>query len=702
MVRLFFRLHVEPLEPRDVPATVTNLLDDGSPGSLRSAIAATPAGGVVDFAPGVVGTITLINRELRIDKDLTIEGPGADIITVHAASESRVFNVDDGLSGVTVTVALSGLTVTGGNPIGPIPQRPPLPPIPGPLPGGGILNAERLIVTDMVLTANNGSSGGAVRNTGEVLVYRCAIVGNTAEGLSNVEFGGGLSNSGTATLRETTISGNTTSTGGGLINDGLLTIERATISGNRATVGAGIFANRGSVIVISNSTISGNTADSGGGGIFVSDSLTLVSSTVTNNVEVRTGVGGGGIRVGDGTVEIVNSIVAGNSGLDLRTEPGSTVHATASLIGVLDEFAVLSSSTSNIIGTRDSPIDPHLGPLADNGGPTLTHAVMLDSPAVNAGSNELAAGLPTDQRGPGFPRVLQGRVDMGAYETGGWARAAGAGPGGAPHVIIYDADGSIRFSFLAFDAGFTGGVHVAAGDVTGDSVEDVVVGAGPGGGPHVKVFDGSTGAEIASFLAYDPSFRGGVNVGAGDLNSDGVAEILTGAGPGGAPHVRIYRGAGQTEVASFFAFDPGFRGGVSVDGDVGFFVVGAGPGGAPHVRVLDAMTLAPMASFLAFDVAFLGGLNVAAGDALIAVGAGPGAAPHVRLFQPNGDEAASFLAFEPQFTGGLDVAIRDGHRLWAGAGPGGSPELRAFSLAGDVAAEVEVFASDFLGGVAVA
>src|SRR5205814_1813081 len=105
------------------------------------------------------------------------------------------------------------------------------------------------------------------------------------------------------------------------------------------------------------------------------------------------------------------------------------------------------------------------------------------------------------------------------------------------------ASGTIKFDFFAYDPNFHGGVQVATGDVNGDGVDDVITGAGPGGGPHVKVFDGATGAVLRSFFAYDDAFRGGVFVAAGDVNKDGFADVVTGAGAGGGPHVRVFSGA---------------------------------------------------------------------------------------------------------------------------------------------------------------
>src|SRR5205814_2243995 len=132
----------------------------------------------------------------------------------------------------------------------------------------------------------------------------------------------------------------------------------------------------------------------------------------------------------------------------------------------------------------------------------------------------------------------------------------GAGPGGGPHVRVFSGvDGSPLFSFYAYAQDFTGGVSVAAGDVNGDGKTDIVTGAGRGGGPHVEAFSGRDGSRLASFFAYDPTFTGGVSVAARDVNGDGTADILTGAGRGGGPHVKVFDRLGDGTLASFFVDD---------------------------------------------------------------------------------------------------------------------------------------------------
>ena len=182
--------------------------------------------------------------------------------------------------------------------------------------------------------------------------------------------------------------------------------------------------------------------------------------------------------------------------------------------------------------------------------------------------------------------------------------SADAVPAGAdPVVNVRSQEGSVRFSLTPFEASFRGGANVAVGDVTGDAVDDVVVGAGVGGAPRVVVYDGLTGRVVADYFAFDQSFRGGVSVAAGDVTGDWAEDVIAGAGAGGGPHVRVFA-AGGSELASFFALDHAFTGGVSVaagdvTGDeVADVVVGAGAGGGPVVRLFDGRTGAFRASYL--------------------------------------------------------------------------------------------------------
>jgi hypothetical protein len=256
----------------------------------------------------------------------------------------------------------------------------------------------------------------------------------------------------------------------------------------------------------------------------------------------------------------------------------------------------------------------------------------------------------------------------------------GAQAGGGSHVRLFNGgSGAEFFGFFAFPDGFTGGARVAAGYINGDGNADVIVGAGPGGGPHVRVFDGAALAsgslsEIYSIFAYPGGFSGGVFVASADFDGDGSDDIITGAGEGGGPHVRVFSGADGSPLASFFPYQSGFGGGVRVaGGDINGdnkddVIVGAGPSGGPHVRVMDATN--PENSLLdifPYAAGFSGGVFVGSydapcpnsggdGTAEILTGAGSGGGPHVRGFDASGAPILGFFPYEGEFSGGVKVA----------------------------------------------
>jgi hypothetical protein len=280
--------------------------------------------------------------------------------------------------------------------------------------------------------------------------------------------------------------------------------------------------------------------------------------------------------------------------------------------------------------------------------------------------------------------------------------------------------GGADLDFLAYP-GFIGGVRVAAGDVNGDGRDDIITGAGAAGNGHVKVFDGSSGAQLRSFFAYGPSFTGGVFVGGGDVDNDSIDDIVTGVDAGFAPHVKVFSGASGGELRSFFAFDLGFTGGVRVaTGDVdddGFadIITGAGPGGGGHIKVFSGATGAELRSFFAYGQSYGGGVYVGGGDVDgdgfddIVTGAGAGGGPHVKVFSgADGSELRSFFAYTPSFAGGVRVAAGDldgdGFAdIVTGAGDAGAGHVKVFS--GATGAEMESFfayGSRYDGGVFVA
>ena len=182
-------------------------------------------------------------------------------------------------------------------------------------------------------------------------------------------------------------------------------------------------------------------------------------------------------------------------------------------------------------------------------------------------------------------------------------------------------DGSVLLDFFAFNSSFTGGVSVAAGDINNDGHSDIVVGAGAGGGPQVSIFSGLDQSLIRSFFAYAVGFTGGVFVAVGNVTGDDQIEIITGAGAGGGPMVSLFS-SGATLLGSFFAFAQNFGGGVSVgvsiSGTPGLqnILIGAGAGGGPEVKTIQVSNLNGSYAFdtidslFAFDVNFTGGVWV--------------------------------------------------------------------------------------------
>jgi hypothetical protein len=261
---------------------------------------------------------------------------------------------------------------------------------------------------------------------------------------------------------------------------------------------------------------------------------------------------------------------------------------------------------------------------------------------------------------PGGTRVARGDVNG----DGTTDIVTGAGPGGGPNVRVFRPDGSLLSSWFAYGTGFSGGVDVAACDLDGDGKAEIITGPGAGGGPDVRVFR-ADGTLIKSFFAYSGGFAGGVNVSCADVNGDGKPEILTGPGAGGGPDVREFKSDG-TLIKSFFAYSGGFAGGVDVAGGnvdnsgAAEIITGPGAGGGPNARIFrgDGTLLR---SWFAYDGGFAGGVRVSCADlnndgsCEIVTGPGPGGGPNVRTFNSSGALLSSFFQLSPSMAGGIDV-----------------------------------------------
>jgi hypothetical protein len=361
--------------------SVTTLGDSG-PGSLRQAIADAAPGDRITFAVG--GTITLTSGELAVTKDLTISGPGAGNLSISgnlaAATLERV--IDN-----SAKLTISGVTIRSGTAVS----------------GGGILNSGDLVVTDTVITDNRArGEGGGIFNSGTLHVTNATISNNLTELFNAADASGaGIYNAGTATISHTTFFDNLVhDNGSALFNGATATVTDSTFSFNQMNGIGAVYNDKTSTL------------------------LALDNVTITANVGSKQSTG---LFSAGGTVNIANSIVAGNSTQGRTSLPdcaGTITSAGHNLVGNATGCG-LTAGTGDQVGSDVAPIDARLGPLASNGGPTRTHALLAGSPAIDAGS-PAAAGSgasacgTTDQRGAARPALGATSLtcDIGAVEIG--------------------------------------------------------------------------------------------------------------------------------------------------------------------------------------------------------------------------------------------------------------------------------------------
>jgi hypothetical protein len=475
---------------------------------------------------------------------LTIQGLGREVTAIDGSHIDRVLDVLNAgtalsVSGVTVrggkttgngggiralgtTLNLTGSTVSG-NTAG--------------AGGGGIL-ATTANLTNSTVSGNTvtGGGGGGIDAVNTANLTNSTVSDNTASSV-----GGGVAGN-AANLTNSTVSDNTAGAGGGGIlatsaanltsssvrhntsgGDGggifasaaNLTISGSTISGNDTTgathQGGGVFFAGSGTLTLTNSTLSGNEATGFGGGLSAQSGTTanLQSATIARNIadadSDATGDGGGLHQASGSSVKLKNTIVAqnldtGGEAPDCNANSGITSQGH-NLIGA--NTSCLTASTGDQIGTLATPIDPKLAQLAQNGGPTLTSALLAGSPAVNAanpatpgsGGNACAA---TDQRGA--PRSLGGRCDIGAYERV------------SCHGVLVNVVGTNGADILVGTAGADGILGLGGNDaLSGGSGNDGLCGGsgndtlsgGNGndhldGGPGTDTCDGGPGTDTAT------------------------------------------------------------------------------------------------------------------------------------------------------------------------------------------------------------
>ncbi len=714
-------LRCEALEDRAVPATLLGLttanslvtFDSATPGTVSAPIAIT----------GLSAGETLVGIDYRTSNSL-LYGVG---------STSRLYTIDPATAVATPVAAPFTPTLSGtsfGVDVNPV--------------------ADKLrVVSNTAQNLRVNFTTGAVAATDTPLAYNAAaydaVVGGPAPAPQIV---------GAAYTRNSTATPGTFVTTEYVIdsNTGLLSTQGAADGGDPMNpVPASDSPNTGVLFPVGKLgfpvlTNSGFDIENATDSAFVVSGTKLYTVNLTTGAGTSAGVIGGALTLSD--VAVVIAPASAGAGAFTFASPTATFPANRGPLALTVTRAnsslpaTVNYSTSDGTAVANTDYSPNSGTLSFApgvtsqtiflglpGGPAQTSAaktfgVTLSAPTGGATLGATPSVTVTIPAVSGTDPILSPVTKF---------FATGAGQGGAPVVNVYNATtGASVFSFTPFEATFLGGVTVATGDVNGDGVDDIVVGTGVGGAPRVVVVDGSSKATIADFFAYESTFTGGVNVATGDVNGDGFADILVGSGVGGGPRVRVLSGDGingttQVGIADFFAYENTFRGGVNVGsgnltgGKFADVIAGAGFGGGPRVRIfagsgISAPTQISVSDYFAYDPNFRNGVNVASGDVNgdgrndVVTGAGIGGGPDVRAFSgTTSTQLAAFFAFDPTATGGVRVATTafgaDGtDRIVTAAGPGGVPQVRLFNAKTSTPAQVfnfNAYDAAFRGGVFV-
>jgi hypothetical protein len=449
--------HIERAEAATV--AVTNCNDSG-PGSLRHAVFTVQNGDTIDMRALTCGTI-VFTRAIRVDQDgLTLVGPGASALALDGNQAGRLF-----FQPGPGTLSLRSLSLRNGRYAAPWARG-------GCISTAGNIELRDAWVHDCVAFAVSNpirteAEGGGLYALGNVALLRSRVFANRVA--SGIGAGGGIFARGDVSLIQSDVYDNAVSTGGSLSGNvggvstyGRLTLFRSSVLRNRAARSGGAYTVKGLKATYSSisdnvagyvggveswgdfelyhSTVSGNRAD-GVGGIWVTlwsatHKVVIEDSTISRNVaqDISAGYLVPWVYMNNSTIAFNEETPAAGSGcraalfIDIAGTFQSSIVASNSCSAgpEYDISTVFYEGQSifganNIIGSSFIPVpvdtlsvDPRVGPLRDNGGPTLTHALLSDSPAIDRGNN--AAGLAYDQRGVGFPRVKGAAADIGSYE----------------------------------------------------------------------------------------------------------------------------------------------------------------------------------------------------------------------------------------------------------------------------------------------
>ncbi len=279
-------------------------------------------------------------------------------------------------------------------------------------------------------------------------------------------------------------------------------------------------------------------------------------------------------------------------------------------------------------------------------------------------------------------------------------------------VQIFDVSGEQITSFLAYHPRFQGGINLAAGDINGDGQIDIVTAPRFGGGPHIRIFN-QRGELLSQFMAFPESFRGGTTVALADINNDQSDEIIVGVGKGGVPTVKIFNMNGEMQY-QFLPYDNSYLGGINVaTGDVN-------KDGVPEIIVSPQMGSLPIrvfdkygrlrSEFKAYPFSFNGGINIAVGDidndgqSDIITAPGIGGGPQVRIFNWQGRLLNQFFTYDKNFRGGVNLTVGDvdgdgRNEIVTAPASAGGPHIRVFNYQGQVISNFFIQPQTFRGGL---
>ncbi len=400
-----------------VPASiVVGNCNDSGPGSLRDAVASAVSGDMIDLSQLTCSTISVTSGAIEIPQNdlyLKYSGEGGTPPTIEGNLSSRIFHHTG-----TGTLRLVGLTIRQGkydntNIYYSVPAN-----------GGCIYSAGSVYLAGSTVsgceakdTRGEDAAGGGIYTLLGLTLKHSVVSGNSATSTSRFGAGGGVFTHGAIDIEYSSISGNVASGlgyenfGGGIevVNFGTAAslIANSTIDGNRADRAGGLLVSGGgtdgAAVTIRNSTISGNTGNIEEGGAYLRGPVTLLNSTIAFNTGFR------GVLLDSSAfpIEFESSILADNGNSDLGALASVTITGANNLI--------MAPGGDVVVPPDTIAADPLLAPLADNGGPTLTHALGAGSPAIDTGNN--LAGVAVDQRGAGYPRMFGAATDIGAFES---------------------------------------------------------------------------------------------------------------------------------------------------------------------------------------------------------------------------------------------------------------------------------------------